>query len=31
MTWKVEAGAANSFVNRQSEIELANGKGNTVM
>lgn len=26
MTWKMEAGAANNFVNRQAEGELANGK-----
>lgn len=26
MTWKVEAGATNCFVNRQSEVELINGK-----
>lgn len=26
MTWKVEAGVANYFVYRQSEVELANGK-----
>lgn len=26
MTWKVEAGAANYFANRQAEVELANGK-----
>jgi len=26
MTWKVEADAANYFVNRQYEVELANGK-----